>query len=180
MSAHISAMTNRLAQYAKAAQTLPMAWLTQAEFPSKTLVKNSFRDALAKLPEAEAYEDNLVRSALKAVVDGVDPRGGTFKAQAIHAAARLHDRVVALALDPRVVRAKVRIGTVIHGYAGGLLGESYSHRRVTEKSGNSIRFVYLDGLHSGMEGSYQGDLDELAEYLVPDYHCPDDCPFGED
>lgn len=88
-----------LTQYAKAAQVLPMAWLTQSEFPSKTVVKNAFRIAIAELPEVNTYEDNLVRSALQAIADGPDPRGGTFKAQAIYAAGQLHDRVVTLALE---------------------------------------------------------------------------------
>lgn len=91
-------MTSKLIPYAKAAQHLPMSWLAQSEFPAKTLVKDSFRDAIAELPGATTYEDNLVRSALEAVVDGTDPRGGTFKAQAIYAAAQLHDRVTFLVL----------------------------------------------------------------------------------
>jgi hypothetical protein len=74
-----------LTQYAKAAQILPMAWLTQAEFPAKTTVKQAFCVAIAELPEAATYEDRVIR-------------GGTYKAQAIYAAAQLHDRVTALAL----------------------------------------------------------------------------------
>lgn len=88
-----------LTQYAKAAQILPMAWLSQSEFPSKSLVKDAFRIAVAELPEVDSYEDNLVRSALQAIVDGPDPRSGTFKAQAIYAAGQLHDRVVTLAVE---------------------------------------------------------------------------------
>lgn len=179
MSAHIRPMTTTLTQYAKAAQALPMAWLTQAEFPAKPLVKDSFQAALEELPEAAGYQDNLVRSALQAIVDGVDPRGGSFQTQAIHAAAQLHDRVTALALMPKVKKARVREGSVIHGYAGGLLGETYWHREVTGKSGNSITFVYLDGPHVGQEGSHRGDLNELVEYLVPDHHCPEDCILGQ-
>lgn len=76
-----------------------MAWLAQSEFPPKTVVQNAFRIAIAELPESSAYEDNLVRSALQAVVDGPDPRAGTFKAQAVYAAGQLHDRVVNLALE---------------------------------------------------------------------------------
>lgn len=76
-----------------------MAWLTQSEFPSKTVVQNAFRIAIAELPEVNSYEDNTVRSALQAVVNGPDPRGGTFKAQAVYAAGQLHDRVVKLALE---------------------------------------------------------------------------------
>jgi hypothetical protein len=87
-----------LTQYAKAAQILPMAWLTQAEFPAKTTVKQAFRVAIAELPEATTYEDRVIRAALQTIVDGVDTRGGGFKAQAIYAAAQLHDRVTALAL----------------------------------------------------------------------------------
>lgn len=88
-----------LTQYAKAAQVLPIAWLTQSEFPSKTVVKNAFRIAIAELPDANTYEDNLVRPALQAIADGPDPRSGAFKAQALSAAGQLHDRVVALALE---------------------------------------------------------------------------------
>lgn len=95
----MNSMTSTLTQYAKAAQHLPMAWLTQSEFPHKDIVKGSFVDAVADLPEPRTYDDNLVHSALKAIVSGPDPRGGSFKAQAIQAAARLHDRVVALALE---------------------------------------------------------------------------------
>ncbi|MET4144101.1 hypothetical protein [Arthrobacter sp. UYCo732] len=87
-----------LTRYAKSAQILPMAWLTQSEFPAKGLVKNAFQVAISELPEASTYEDNVVRSALQTIVDGVDPRGGSFKAQAMHAAGQLHDRVTALAL----------------------------------------------------------------------------------
>lgn len=76
-----------------------MAWLTQSEFPSKTVVQNAFRIALAELPEANTYEDNVVRSALQAVIDGPDPRAGAFKAQALYSAGQLHDRVVKLALE---------------------------------------------------------------------------------
>ncbi|WP_139187305.1 hypothetical protein [Pseudarthrobacter chlorophenolicus] len=88
-----------LTQYAKAAQVLPMAWLAQSEFPSKTVVQNAFRIAIAELPESSTYEDNVVRSALQAVVAGPDPRGGRFEAQAIYAAGQLHDRVVTLVLQ---------------------------------------------------------------------------------
>jgi hypothetical protein len=179
VSAHMSSMTTTLIQYAKAAQHLPMAWLTQAEFPARSLVKDSFREALEELPESDSYQDGLVRSALQSIVDGVDPRGGSFQAQAVYAAAQLHDRVAALVLEPRMKKAKVRKGSVIHGFAGGLFGETYWHREVTEKSGNSIRFVYLDGPHAGQAGSYRGDLKELVEYLVPDHHCPEDCTLGQ-
>lgn len=93
-------MNNALTQYAKAAQVLPMAWLAQAEFPSKDVVKKAFRIAVSELPEATAYEDNVVRSALQAIADGPDPRGGRFEKQAIYAAGQLHDRVVRLVLQP--------------------------------------------------------------------------------
>jgi len=71
-------MNSKLASYAKAAQHLRMAWLTQSEFPARPLVKVSFLDALSELPEATTYEDGLVRSSLQAIVDGPDPRSGTF------------------------------------------------------------------------------------------------------
>lgn len=92
-------MTSTLVSYAKAAQHIPMAWLTLPEFPAKALVESSFRDALAELPAPEGYEDNLVRSALEAVIAGPDPRGGRFQAQAIQAAAKLHDRVAGVMLQ---------------------------------------------------------------------------------
>lgn len=180
MSAHMETMTTNLIQYAKAAQALPMSWLTQAEFPAKPLVKSSFQAALDELPPSTGYADDMVRHALKAVVAGTDPRGGSFQAQATHAAAQLYDRMTSLALEPKVKKVKVRKGSVIHGYAGGLFGESYCHREVTAKAGSSIRFVYLDGPHAGAEGSYRGNLDELAEYLVPDHHCPEGCTLGQD
>lgn len=97
-SAHMMVMTT-LTAYAKAAQHLPMAWLTQSLFPAKDLVESSFRDALAELPAPEGYEDNLVRSAMETVIAGPDPRGGKFQAQAIQAAAKLHDRVITRLLE---------------------------------------------------------------------------------
>jgi hypothetical protein len=128
----------------------------------------------------DSYEDNLVRSALQAIVDGPDPRGGTFKAQAIYAAAQLHDRVAALALEPKVKKLKVRKGSILHGYCGGLLDDSYGHRVVTKKGDEWIHFEYLDGPPS-RPSYYRGDLSELAEYLVPDTtHCQADCTFGQD
>lgn len=172
-------MTSDLTQYAKAAQALPMAWLTQAEFPATPLVKSSFQDALDELPTAGGYQDNLVRSALQAIVDGVDPRGGTFQAQAIHAAAQLHDRLTTLALEPKLKKSKVRKGSIIHGYAGGLFGESYWHRLVTRKGDGWINYEYLDGPNQGYASRYHGNLKELAEHLVPDHHCPEDCTFGQ-
>jgi hypothetical protein len=76
---------------AAAAHKLPMPWLTQADFPAKKIVADSFRDALAKLPESESYEAVMVRHALQAIIDGPDPRSGPFKSQAIRTAAQLHD-----------------------------------------------------------------------------------------
>lgn len=170
-------MTSDLARYAKAAQHLPMTWLTQSEFPAKDLVKSSFREALGELPASNLYQDSLVRSALEAVVNGTDPRGGTFKAQAIHAAAKLHDRVTALALEPKVKKPKVRKGSILHGYAGGVFGETYGHRLVTEKGDDWINFEYLDGPQEGQTGRHHGNVKWLAEYLVPDHHCEEDCTW---
>jgi len=136
-------MTSDLTRYAKAAQALPMAWLTQSDFPSKDLVKSSFREALNELPASNLYQDNLVRAAGESVVSGVDPRSGTFKAQAIHAAAKLHDRVTELALAPKP--KKVRRNSVLHGYCGGSFGESYGHKLVTEKGDGWINYKFLDG-----------------------------------
>lgn len=174
-------MTKHLTRHAKAAQHLPMAWLAQGQFPAKSLVEEAFLNALDELPESDNYQDNLVRSALSTIVTGPDPRGGTFKAQAIYAAAQLHDRVTALALEPKAKKSKVRKGAVIHGYAGGLFGrDSYGHRRVLDKGKGWVNYVYIDGPWAGVRGTYNGDLSELVEYLVPDLHCEDNCVAGED
>jgi hypothetical protein len=85
---------------AEAAHKLPMPWLTQADFPAKKIVVDSLRDALDKLPESESYEAVMVRNALQAIIDGPDPRSGPIKAQAIRAAAQLHD----LALKTLVIQ----------------------------------------------------------------------------
>jgi hypothetical protein len=106
VSAHIYGMTtaekieNALAIAAAAANELPLPWLVQSEFPGKKAVTDSFRDALAKLPEADSYEALMVRHALQAIVDGPDPRSGSFKDQAVRAAAQLH----ALALKELTAR----------------------------------------------------------------------------
>ena len=76
---------------AAAANELPMPWLVQEEFPAKKAVTDSFRAALAKMPESESFDAIMVRHTLQAVVDGPDPRSGQFKAQATRAAAQLHD-----------------------------------------------------------------------------------------
>lgn len=88
-----------LTQYARAAQAIPMAWLTQAEFPGRQPVRDSFRAALEELPAPSTYADSVVRSALETIVSGPDPRGGAFKAQAIHAAAQLLDRLAVLVIE---------------------------------------------------------------------------------
>jgi hypothetical protein len=171
-----------LTRYAKAAQHLPMAWLTQSEFPAKDLVKQSFEDAIAELPEMRSGDDSLahlVRFALEAVAKGPDPRGGAFKAQAIYAAAQLHDRITALVLEPKENKPKVRVGSILHGYCGGAFGESYGHRVVTEKGDGWSNYECLDGPQQGHKGRYHGNIKELAEYLAPDHHCPDNCTFGE-
>lgn len=172
-------MTSTLTHYAKAAQHLPMAWLTQTESPAKDLVIDSFRDALDELPTATGYEDSLVRSAVEAIVAGPDPRSGSFRRQAIQAAAKLHDRVTKLALVPEVKAPKVRLGSILHGYAGGVFGEAYGHRIVTEKGDDWIEFEYIDGENQGVTRRYEGNIKELAEYLVPDHHCGNDCMMGE-
>lgn len=173
-------MTSKLTQYAKAAQHLRMAWLTQSEFPAKSLVIEAFRDAIAELPEAATYEDSLVRSALQTLVDGSDPRGGAYRAQAIYAAAQLHDRVTALALEPKVKKPKVRAGSILHGYCGGLLDDSYGHRIVLSTGKGWMVYTPFDADPSDPSFTYRGDLKELAEYLVPDHHCPEGCTLGQD
>ena len=172
-------MTSKLTQYAKAAQHLRMAWLTQSAFPATAIVIDAFRDAIAELPEATTSEESLVRSALQTIADGSDPRAGSFKAQSIYAAAQLHDRVAVLALEPKVKKLRVREGSVIHGYAGGVFGESYWHRLVTRKGDGWINYEYLDGPKQGYGSRYHGNLKELVEYLVPDHHCPDGCTLGQ-
>jgi hypothetical protein len=64
---------------AAAAKKLPLPWLVQDEFPDKKTVTASFRDALAKLPEAESFDAIMVHRALQAIVDGADPRSGSFQ-----------------------------------------------------------------------------------------------------
>lgn len=179
-------MTSHLTHYAKAAQHLPMAWLTQTEFPAKAIVKEAFQSAIRELPDVADGNDSqahLVRFALESVVNGVDPRGGAFKAQAIYAAAQLHDRVTALVLTPKVKKPKVRYGSILHGYCGGVFGESYSHKLVTEKGDGWINYEHLDGPHQGHTHRYHGNIKELAEYLSPDHHCGDEgednCPWKD-
>lgn len=87
---------------AKAAQELPMAWLAQADFPAKGTVKDSFRDAEQMLPgwtPGEPHEMKVIRGALSGIAGGTDPRSGPFKAQAVRAAAQLHDYAVKLLLE---------------------------------------------------------------------------------
>lgn len=87
---------------ATAAQTLPMAWLAQADFPAKDSVKNSFRDAEQILPgwnTGEPYELQVIRGTLAGIVGDTDPRSGTFRAQAVRAAAQLHDYAVKLLVE---------------------------------------------------------------------------------
>lgn len=171
-------MTSTLAAYAKAAKELPMAWLTQSEFPAKDLVESSFQDALAELPAPEGYEDSLVRSALESVIAGPDPRGGKFQSQAIQAAAKLHDRVVTLALEPKP--RKIRRNAILHGYCGGLLGESYGHKLVTEVGLGYVVYASISNIDRSEGGVYHGDVEDLEEYLVPDQDCPENCHLGED
>jgi hypothetical protein len=84
---------------AKAANTVRMSWLAQADFPAKPIVKESFRSAEQTLPDwtaGEPYELKVIRGVLAGISGGTDPRSGTFKAQAIQAAAQLHDYAVKL------------------------------------------------------------------------------------
>lgn len=173
----MGSMTSTLTSYAKAAQHLPMAWLTQSEFPAKDLVISSFQDALAELPTPAGYDDNVVRSALEFIVAGPDPRSGTFKAQAIYAAAQLHDQVTKLALAPQP--KEIRRNSILHGYCGGLFGESYGHKIVLAVGDGWIDYKFVDGPQKGTTNRYRGDIDELSGYLKPDHHCPDDCTMGE-
>lgn len=87
---------------AKAARELPMAWLAQAEFPAKAIVQESFRTTEQLLPgwkPGEPYELKVIRGAMAGIAGGTDPRSGTFKAQAVRAAAQLHDYAVKLLVD---------------------------------------------------------------------------------
>lgn len=169
-------MTRDLTGYAKAAQHLPMAWLTQSEFPARDLVEQSFRDAIQELPTPAEGDDNRMRSALYRILASPDPRGGSFKAQAIRAAGLLHDQVVTLAQNPQ----ELRRNSILHGYCGGVFGESYGHKIVLEVGDGSIAYKHIDGTHQGTTNQYHGDIEELAAYLVPDHHCPDNCTMGED
>ena len=174
-------MTSKLTQYAKAAQHLRMAWLTQSEFPATAIVIDAFRDAIAELPEATTSEESLVRSALQTIADGSDSRAGSFKAQSIYAAAQLHDRVAVLALEPKVKKLKVREGSVLHGYCGGLLDDHYGHRIVATVGKGWMMYSILGGDPNESYSTYRGDVKELAEYLVPDAtHCPEGCTLGQD
>lgn len=56
-------------------------------------------DTIAQLPKPAGYDNSVLRSALETIISGPDSRGGTLKAQAIHAAAQLHDRLTALDLE---------------------------------------------------------------------------------
>lgn len=76
---------------AAAARELPMPWLVQSDFPAKKAVTDSFRNALAKLPEQQSYDSVMTRHALQSIIGGPDPRSGSFKDQAVRAAAQLHD-----------------------------------------------------------------------------------------
>lgn len=87
---------------AKAAQELPMAWLAQADFPAKAIVKESFRSAEQTLPDwtaGEPYELKVIRGVLAGISGGTDPRSGTFKVQAVRASAQLHDYAVKLLVE---------------------------------------------------------------------------------
>lgn len=87
---------------AKAAQELPMAWLAQVDFPAKDIVKESFRTAEQTLPgwtPGEPYEIKVLRGLLAGIAGGTDPRSGSFKAQAVRAAAQLHDYAVKLLVE---------------------------------------------------------------------------------
>ena len=79
-----------------------MAWLAQADFPAASIVKDSFRTAEQMLPgwdPGEPYELKVIRGALAGIAGGTDPRSGTFKAQAVRAAAQLHDYAVKLLME---------------------------------------------------------------------------------
>jgi hypothetical protein len=171
-----------LTQYAKAAQHLPMIWLTQTTFPATSLVTRAFRDAVDELPAPDTNPDALLRAILENVASGgSDPRDGTFQEQATRAAAQLHDRVAVVALQPKAKKAKVRPGSILHGYCGGILDDSYGHRLVTERGDGWINYLHTDGDLDGRTGRHHGNLKELAEYLVPDTtHCPEGCTLGQD
>ncbi|MCU6479007.1 hypothetical protein [Arthrobacter sp. A2-55] len=82
---------------ARAAQEVPMAWLTQSRFPGRKPVVSAFRTAIELLPapaSTEHFALRQLRHDLQDIVDGPDPRGGTFKAQAIHVAGKLHDQAI--------------------------------------------------------------------------------------
>lgn len=87
---------------AHAAVCLPMAWLTQSQFPPKKAVIESFKNAVSFLKNTEDPDAVSVRMSLETIIAGTDPRGGTFAKQALAAAGKLHDfnaRLTVQALD---------------------------------------------------------------------------------
>jgi hypothetical protein len=85
-----------------------------------------------------------------------------------------------LVLASKGKTAKVLKGSILHGYCGGIFGESYGHKLVTKKGDGWINYEYLDGPRQGRTGRHHGNVKELAEYLVPDHHCPENCTMGQD
>jgi len=71
--------------------------------------------------------------------------------------------------------AKVKVGSVLHGYCGGYFGrDSYDHKRV-EATGKGWLVVRNE---QGEPEFYVGKKKELEEYLVPDVHCEESgCPW---
>lgn len=64
--------------------------------------------------------------------------------------------------------AKVKVGSVLHGYCGGSFGrDSYSHKRV-EAIGKGWLVVRNE---QGQPEFYAGKKSDLEEYLNPDSHC---------
>lgn len=70
--------------------------------------------------------------------------------------------------------AKVKVGSVLHGYAGGYFGrDSYSHKRV-EAIGKGWLVVRNE---EGEPEFYAGKKKALEPYLAPGGHCEWNCSW---
>jgi hypothetical protein len=85
-----------------AAREVPVDWLISmhAVQGGRTVIERSFANAL-EIVEATpggvgtfGYEDRVIADELRSIVNGTDPRGGTFFDQAIRVGAKLSRRVI--------------------------------------------------------------------------------------
>ena len=70
--------------------------------------------------------------------------------------------------------AKVKVGSVLHGYCGGAFGrDSYTHKRV-----EAVGKGWLVARNEYDEPEfYTGKKKDLEEHLKPDGHCEDNCSW---